>query len=152
MITAETVRQAITKEIILTKRCSNTRNLMPAYVTYRNEAVLKQIKLQSKIEVGDEILKLVSEITNVPIFQITGKCRKQEYVNVRKIAQYLIYTYTTCTLKDVGLFFGGTHWSTIIHAKQKLFDLIETEPNYKRMLQACEQSVSIRFKKQNKSS
>lgn len=121
--------------------------LTPTYRTYRNEVVPQPKQITANDEIADAILEIVSKHTGVPIFQIQGKRRFIEYVNARKIAQYLIYSYTTLNLKQVGLIFGGQHWSTIIHAKTKLLDLIETEPAYRKTFERCNKSVAIRFKR-----
>lgn len=141
MITAEAVRQTITKEIILARQCTRIKPYIA--VTY--------CKLNDKNKTQDEkaqaILQIVSEVTHLPISSIVGKRRLKEYVDARRIAQWLIYNYTQLGLKKTGLYFGGAHWSSIIHAKDTLMDLIEKEPDYKQIFQTCERLVASKYKK-----
>ena len=121
--------------------------LTPTYSTYRSAVVKIPKVIMTNDEIAEAICKIVSEHTHIPVLQIKGNRRFTEYVNARKIAQYLIYNYTTFGLKKVGIIFGGQHWSTVIHAKAKLLDLIETEPIYRQTFELCEKSVALRFKK-----
>jgi chromosomal replication initiator protein len=46
------------------------------------------------------------------------KTRKQEVVIARQVAMYLAKELTNCSLKTIGLNFGGRDHSTVIHAYQ----------------------------------
>lgn len=91
-----------------------------------------------KVVVGDvrspltieTIQHTVCEYFNIPDDLIRAKTRKQEVVNARQIAMYLAKELTNCSLKTIGLHFGGRDHSTVIHAYQSVEDQMRLDPKY----------------------
>jgi len=91
-----------------------------------------------KVVVGDvrspltieTIQHTVCEYFNVPDDLIRAKTRKQEVVNARQIAMYLAKELTNCSLKTIGLHFGGRDHSTVIHAYQSVEDQMRLDNKY----------------------
>lgn len=77
-----------------------------------------------------KIIHLVSEYFRVNIDLVKGKTRKREIVEARQIAQSLILRFTSLSLKKVGEKFSNRDHSTIIHSKQTVLDLCETDKQY----------------------
>jgi len=91
-----------------------------------------------KVVVGDvkspltieTIQRTVCEYFNIPEDLIRAKTRKQEVVNARQIAMYIAKELTNCSLKTIGLHFGGRDHSTVIHAYQSVEDQMRLDPKY----------------------
>ncbi|MCP6726167.1 chromosomal replication initiator protein DnaA, partial [Klebsiella pneumoniae] len=64
----------------------------------------------------EEIQRLVSEFFDIPNDLLRAKTRKQEVVIARQVAMFLAKDLTNCSLKTIGLNFGGRDHSTVIHA------------------------------------
>lgn len=79
------------------------------------------------------IIRIVSEHTGVTYELMKTKSRKREYTESRQICMYLIHKYTKLSLRLIGLKFGGRDHSTVIHACQKVDDLM-IEARFKHQL------------------
>lgn len=91
-----------------------------------------------KVVVGDvkspltieTIQRTVCEYFSIPDDLIRAKTRKQEVVNARQVAMYLAKELTNCSLKTIGLHFGGRDHSTVIHAYQSVEDQMRIDQKY----------------------
>ena len=72
---------------------------------------------------------------------LRAKTRKQEIVNARQIAMYLAKEMTNCSLKTIGLHFGGRDHSTVIHAYQSVEDQIKLDSKYRDTLQVVKKWI-----------
>jgi chromosomal replication initiator protein len=94
--------------------------------------VLGEVRTHLTIE---DIQRSVCNFLNIPEELVRAKTRKQEIVSARQIAMYLSKELTNCSLKTIGLHFGGRDHSTVIHAYQTVEDLSSTDPNYRSTIQ-----------------
>ncbi|MDR3609199.1 MAG: chromosomal replication initiator protein DnaA [Ignavibacteriaceae bacterium] len=78
---------------------------------------VKEIATDRKINITIEtITKTVCNYLKVDENKIRDKTRKKEVVLARQVAMYLSKELTKCSLKTIGLNFGGRDHSTVIHA------------------------------------
>lgn len=103
--------------------------------------VLGEVRTHLTIE---EIQRSVCEYLNVPEELIRAKTRKQEIVNARQIAMYLCKELTNCSLKTIGLHFGGRDHSTVIHAYQTVEDFSNTDAKYRSTIQQIRSRIERR--------
>lgn len=103
--------------------------------------VIGEVRTHLTIE---EIQRSVCEYLNIPEDLIRAKTRKQEIVNARQIAMYLCKELTNCSLKTIGLHFGGRDHSTVIHAYQTVEDLSNTDPKYRSTVQQVKLKIETR--------
>lgn len=80
----------------------------------------KLVKYYTKIE----ILNAVCNHFGCNLEQLTAVSRLKDIVFQRHIAQYLLCTHTSMSLKGIGAFFGQDH-ATIIHAKKSIAKQLE---------------------------
>ena len=123
-------------EYIATKIQTNVRELFGAIVRllarsllYEEEITLDLAKReivkisqggqQQKITI-DSIQEATAKKFGFNTDQIIGKGRKKELALARQIAMYLSREMTECSLKTIGLHFGGRDHSTIIHACKQI--------------------------------
>ena len=139
MITAEIVRQTITKEIILTKRCSNTS----VYVA------TPYCKISDKNLTDDDKVKDIKEIVckyfGISLWMIESRSRKREIVEPRQIAATLVREFTRFSLKGTGLRFGGLDHSSIISAVNTVNDLIATDKDYRKKFEYVKMLVQAKL-------
>lgn len=81
-----------------------------------------------------KIIRIVTDNTGITYEQMKTKSRKREFVESRQICMYLIHKYTKLSLRLIGLKFGGRDHSTVIHACQKVDDLM-IEKRFKYLLE-----------------
>ncbi len=103
--------------------------------------VIGEVRTHITIE---EIQRVVCEFFDIPEDLIRAKTRKQEIVNARQIAMYLSKELTNCSLKTIGLHFGGRDHSTVIHAYQTVEDLSRTDSKYRSIIQQLHSRIESR--------
>lgn len=75
----------------------------------------------------DTIIDKVSEYYNIPVNNIREKNRSKEVAHCRQVAMYIVKTYTSNSLKSIGLHFGGRDHSTVIHAVKHIENNIQKD-------------------------
>ena len=71
-----------------------------------------------------KIQKLVANHYNISLASMRGKRRMQSIVLPRDVAIYLSREYTASSLKEIGKVFGGRDHTTVIHAHNKIKNLL----------------------------
>lgn len=104
-----------------------------------------------KVVIGDvrspitieTIQRTVCEYFTIPEDLLRAKTRKQEIVNARQIAMYLIKELTNASLKTIGLHFGGRDHSTVIHAYQSVEDQMRVDSKYQAHVQQIKRRLQM---------
>ncbi len=104
-------------------------------------SVIGEVRTHVTIE---EIQRTVCDYLSIPEDLVRAKTRKQEIVNARQMAMYLCKELTNCSLKTIGLHFGGRDHSTVIHAYQTVEDLSKTDPKYRSIVQQLRSKIEMR--------
>jgi chromosomal replication initiator protein len=73
------------------------------------------------------IQKVVSQHYRVPVESMRSKVRTARLAFPRQIAIYLARDLTSASLAQIGQRFGGRDHTTVIHACQKINDMIERD-------------------------
>jgi chromosomal replication initiator protein len=92
----------------------------------------------------EDIQRIVCEHLGIPEDLIRAKTRKQEIVMARQIAMYLAKELTNCSLKTIGLHFGGRDHSTVIHAYQTIEDSMNNDPRQKQIVEQIRGKIENR--------
>lgn len=83
----------------------------------------------------DKIIEMISSYYNISKESLVGKKRNKEIVIPRQIAIYIISELLpTIPLSAIGQAFGGRDHSTIIHAKNKIIDLLNENNDYSKQI------------------
>ncbi|HUI10902.1 MAG TPA: chromosomal replication initiator protein DnaA [Bacteroidota bacterium] len=145
-------------ECIATNVTSNIRELEGCLISLMAKASLEGREISVdlareviKVVVGDvkspltieTIQRTVCEYFNIPEDLIRAKTRKQEIVNARQVAMYLAKELTNCSLKTIGLHFGGRDHSTVIHAYQSVEDQMRIDQKYQTNVQQIRRRLQI---------
>jgi chromosomal replication initiator protein len=104
-----------------------------------------------KVVIGDvrspitieTIQHTVCEYFSIPEDLLRAKTRKQEIVNARQIAMYLVKELTNASLKTIGLHFGGRDHSTVIHAYQSVEDQMRVDSKYQTHVQQIKRRLQM---------
>ena len=89
----------------------------------------------------EEIQRIVSEFYDIPNDLLRAKTRKQEIVIARQVAMYLAKDLTNCSLKTIGLNFGGRDHSTVIHACQTVEEQIKIDPKFRLSIDQIKKKI-----------
>ena len=88
------------------------------------ERIGGSLKVDMTIE---EIVKKVSEISNVPEKEIVGKSRKMEIAQARQVSMFLSREVLGKSLSGIGMYFGGRDHTTVMHAIKTISEKIDTD-------------------------
>ena len=90
-----------------------------------NEALKDQISTTKQNLTADRIIDCVCKYYSITKEDIIGKRKNKEIVEPRQICMYLICEMLDLPLVSIGQIFGGRDHTTVIHAREKVSDLIK---------------------------
>lgn len=103
-------------------------------------SIVNEIKSPLTVE---EIQRIVAEFYDIPGDLLRAKTRKQEIVIARQVAMYLAKELTNCSLKTIGLNFGGRDHSTVIHAYQTVEEQLKIDPKFRSSMEQVKRKIEI---------
>jgi chromosomal replication initiator protein len=107
--------------------------------------VLRDLMQDSKMNLTiEEIQRIVCDYLDIPEDLVRAKTRKREVVRARQIAMYFSKDLTQHSLKTIGLHFGGRDHSTVIHANKTVEDQIETDEQFRGMVEEIGRKIELR--------
>lgn len=80
------------------------------------------------------IMEVVAENYQITVADLKGKKRDKKFVIPRHIALYIAKELTEYTFSDLGNEFGGRDHSSIMHACEKIKELIKTDPIFNQKI------------------
>lgn len=95
------------------------------------EALKDSISTTKLSLTSDRILDSVCKYFSVEKEDILGKRKNKEIVEPRQIAMYLMYDMLDLPLTSIGQYFGGRDHTTVMHAREKISNLIKTNNRIK---------------------
>ena len=78
-----------------------------------------------------DVMKVVSDATDVTADQLKSKRRTQDLARARQMAMYLSREMTGASLNQIGRAFGGRDHSTVAHACQKIGKDMSDDPRFR---------------------
>ena len=78
-------------------------------------------------ELGEHFIKIVSNFFEVSPLDVKSASRKKELVLVRFIAIHLMCYNLDLSLKEIGRLFSSRDHSSVIHARDKMNDILESK-------------------------
>ncbi len=91
----------------------------------------------------DQIQAVVCRYFNIDQDLVRAKTRKREVVQARQVGMYFSKQLTQHSLKTIGLHFGGRDHSTVIHANRSINNQLETDANFRSMLESLQQQFDL---------
>ena len=136
---------------------SNIRELEGALVRVQAFATMKNADISTSLAaealkalkglepIGQvSVLKIQEKVSNyysISIADLKGKKRVKSIVVPRQIAMYLARELTDSSLPKIGAEFGGKDHTTVIHAHEKIQQLIKNDPILEREVAELKQLV-----------
>ena len=90
-----------------------------------NEALKDQISTTKQNLTADRIIDCVCKYFSITKEDLVGKKKNKEIVEPRQICMYLICDMLDLPLVSIGQIFGGRDHTTVIHAREKVAELIK---------------------------
>jgi len=90
-----------------------------------------------------DIQRVVGEQFGIKLEDFSAKKRTKSIAFPRQIAMYLSRELTDFSLPKIGEEFGGRDHTTVIHAHEKISNLIKTDPQFQKQIQELESKLKI---------
>ena len=91
----------------------------------------------------EDVVRRVSEISNVPEKEIVGKSRKMEIVHARQVSMFLCRTVLGTSLNNIGVYFGGKDHTTVMHAVKTITKKQKNNHKIGKMVKKLKQELSF---------
>jgi len=119
-------------------------------VEINNQLVTEVVKERVGGRIGNEvsienIVKKVSEISQVKEVDIVGKSRKMEIAEARQVSMYLCRDIMGTSLNNIGLFFGGRDHTTVMHALKTVKEKKSNDVRMGRMITSIRKELGFSF-------
>ncbi len=98
---------------------------------FTKSALRDLLTIHSRQVSVDRIQQAVSRYYKLKVADLVGKRRLQSFVRPRQMAMYLAKSLTSRSLPEIGRHFGGRDHTTVLHACQKITQLIESDADLK---------------------
>src|SRR6185436_11981309 len=73
------------------------------------------------------IIRMVCAYFDIPKDKMISKTRERSICWPRQVAAYLAYKHTNVSLKEIGIKLGGKDHTTVMHSRQAVKDMLETD-------------------------
>lgn len=93
-----------------------------------DEVISETTRVSSKNVNASDIVKTVAEFFEVPVSDLTNRCRKQEVVEPRQIAMFLLRDVLKLSYPHIGEKLGKRDHTTAIHAYEKINKALSQNP------------------------
>jgi len=109
---------------------------------FAQNAIKDQLKEKKENISIDEIVKIISKELNIKPSDMKSKKRTKNVVNARRIAIYLARNLTPNSMPQIAIYFGMKDHTAISHAMKKINELIDSDENFKVILEELSNKVN----------
>ena len=104
--------------------------------------MIDQIVHNSVKEISiDYIQKVICDHFDLPVDKINSNTRRREVVTARQLAMYFAKKHTKASLASIGAQCGKRDHATVLHAYKTVNNLLETDKNFKLMVEELEKKI-----------
>lgn len=97
----------------------------------------------------DDIVETVAKEFNIKPSEIKSKKRQKTVVHARRVAVYLSRKLTLNSMPHLAFYFGLKDHSSISHMMTKVYKIMDTDENFKILLEELSEKVSTHKKDKN---
>ncbi len=90
------------------------------------------VGIKKRVTSAKKIAESVAEFYNISMEDLIKQSRKKEFVKPRQVAMYLIRKELDNSFPSIGDFFGGRDHTTVMHAVEKMTNLISQKEDFKQ--------------------
>jgi chromosomal replication initiator protein len=116
---------------------------------FAQNAIKDQLKEKKENITIDDIVKIISRELNIKPSDIKSKKRTKNVVNARRIAIYLARNLTPNSMPQIAVYFGMKDHTAISHAMKKIHEIIESDENFKVLLEELSNKVHTDIQNSN---
>lgn len=107
----------------------------PITLSLAQEILKDSFKEEEKKISIEQIQRCVAKYFNIKISDLRSKSRSQSIAFPRQISMFLVRTMTAHSLPEIGSYFGGRDHSTVLHAVNKIEDILQEKPEFQKTIQ-----------------
>lgn len=105
------------------------------------ESLKNFLEQRKKIITVDQIQKEFASFYNVKVSDLKSKKKNKIFILPRHGAMYLTRQLTDLSLPEIGRHFGGRDHTTVIHALQKVENILSTDADYNKILNSLTKKI-----------
>lgn len=105
----------------------------PLNLSMANMALADLLPLRGSIQ-AEQVVQIVAKSFNIKTEQIMGRNRSREIALPRHVAMYLLREDANISLPQIGEKMGGRDHTTVMHACEKVADLIERDDLFRHQI------------------
>ncbi len=98
---------------------------------------------EEKIITIEQIQRKVADSFSLKLSDLRAKNRTRAVAFPRQIAMYLARQLTHASLAEVGRAFGGKDHTTVLHAVEKVQNLLQEDPKFKKTIDSLIQGITL---------
>jgi chromosomal replication initiator protein len=91
----------------------------------------------------DHIQRKVAEFFGIKLSDLRAQNRTRAIAFPRQIAMYLSRQLTHASLSEVGRAFGGKDHTTVLHGVEKIQQMLQEDPKFKKTIDSITQSITL---------
>ncbi|HKZ05641.1 MAG TPA: chromosomal replication initiator protein DnaA [Methylomirabilota bacterium] len=91
----------------------------------------------------DHIQRKVAEFFGIKLTDLRAQNRTKAIAFPRQIAMYLSRQLTHASLSEVGRAFGGKDHTTVLHGVEKIQQMLQEDPKFKKTIDSITQSITL---------
>lgn len=105
------------------------------------QAILKDMLPCTGRPSPETIVEAVADYFGVTLQDLLGSSRKKQVALPRQVAMYLLCAETNLSLEQIGAFMGKRDHTTILHGRDKIRELLETDPSVRLHVQTIRERM-----------
>lgn len=113
----------------------------PIDITLAKKVLIKKNRDNKRMIDFTAIAHSVSKHYNYSLQELQSKSRNKEIAHARHVAIFLMKKYTNKSLRDIGMFLGGRDHSTVMHAYNKIEQIIEHDAQLAEKIRTIQQDI-----------
>jgi len=95
------------------------------------EALKNFLEQQKRVITVEQVQKKLASFYNTKVSDLKSKKKNKAFIQPRHTAMYLTRQLTDLSLPEIGRHFGGRDHSTVLHAVQKIENILQTDPGFR---------------------
>jgi chromosomal replication initiator protein len=114
---------------------------VPITTAFAAEILKDMLKPAAKTIAVDDIKQVVAKHFKVPPEVLVGRKRTSQIALPRQVAMYITRMLTNMSLADIGACFGKRDHTTVIHACDKVGEMLRTDLDFKTLVDRVTQEI-----------
>jgi len=105
------------------------------------ETAINQTRASAQTLGLEDVIFAVAAYYEIEPEGLTGRGRSRDVSSARQVAMYMAYKHTNTSLQQIGEALGGRNHSTVLYSCERIDDLMQTDSQVRRDVQAIMESL-----------